>query len=96
MVVKWNLNAFKTFEKAIIYIKQDSIINAENVRIRINTEIDTIVNNPLKHPIDKYKKINDGSYRAFEIYHYRIAYKISNAQIIILRFRSTHQEPKTY
>lgn len=96
MVVKWNLKAYKSFEKAIIYIKQDSIINAENVRVKINTEIDTLINNPLKYPIDKYKKINDGSYRAFEIYHYRIAYKISNKQIIILRFRSTHQEPKTY
>jgi len=66
------------------------------LKYKINTEIDTLVNNPLKHPIDKYKKINDGSYCAFEIYHYRIAYKISNKQITILRFRSTHQEPKTY
>jgi len=94
--VRWNLAAFKKFEKAIKYIKEDSSLNAENVRIEINSEIDSIAIYPQKYPVDKYKKKNDGNYRAFEIYHYRIAYKITNAKIIILRFRSTHQEPKSY
>jgi mRNA-degrading endonuclease RelE of RelBE toxin-antitoxin system len=51
---------------------------------------------PEKHPSDKYHKNNKGSYRAYEIYHYRIAYKITKTEIIITRVRHTKMEPKKY
>jgi hypothetical protein len=29
-----------------------------------------------KHPLDKFKKENDGTWRAFEKHHYRISYRV--------------------
>ncbi|WP_425474793.1 type II toxin-antitoxin system RelE/ParE family toxin [Niabella insulamsoli] len=52
--------------------------------------------NPKIHALDKYRKQNDGSFRAYEIYHYRIAYHVTDKEIIILRVRHTSMEPKDY
>lgn len=55
-----------------------------------------LVSNPERHPLDKYKLTNDGTYRAFELYHYRISYKISIDTIRIVRMRHTSRSPHTY
>jgi plasmid stabilization system protein ParE len=78
------------------YIKEDSFINAEKVKEGITKIVDNLLNHPEKHPIDKFKKNNQGNYRAFEKYSYRVAYKITENEIIILRFRHVKQEPKNY
>ena len=52
--------------------------------------------NPERFGLDKYKKNNDGTYRYFEIYRYRIAFRIYKTYIRILRVRSTDQEPLVY
>ena len=45
---------------------------------------------------DKLKTNNDGSYRAFELYRYRIAYRFIEKEIRIFRVRHTSREPKEY
>ena len=52
--------------------------------------------NPEIYGRDKYKINNDGSYRAFEIHRYRIAYRVSGNTIRVLRIKHTKMEPKTY
>jgi len=52
--------------------------------------------NPERFGLDKYKLNNHGSYRYYEIYHYRIAFRIYKNHIRILSVRSSHQEPKEY
>ena len=37
---------------------------------------------------------NDVNYRAYEIYSYRISYKITSKEIHILRIRHTSRNPK--
>ncbi|WP_426486716.1 type II toxin-antitoxin system RelE/ParE family toxin [Flavobacterium sp. 2] len=37
---------------------------------------------------------NHKNYRAYEIYSYRISYKITSTEIHILRIRHTSQNPK--
>jgi hypothetical protein len=44
------------------------------------------------HPPDKYRKNNDGSFRAYEIYRYRITDK----EIIVVCIRDTSMEPGEY
>jgi hypothetical protein len=39
--------------------------------------------NPEIYPPDKYKKSNSGIYRAFELYRYRISYRIANESTIL-------------
>ena len=52
--------------------------------------------NPEIYPPDKYRNNNDGSFRAYELHHYRIAYRITEKEIIITRMRHTSMEPKQY
>ncbi|MBS1543970.1 MAG: type II toxin-antitoxin system RelE/ParE family toxin [Bacteroidetes bacterium] len=94
--VVWNIRASASFRKAYEHIKEDSYSNAEKVREGITKIIDSLPDNPEKHPPDKYKKNNKGQYRAFEKYSYRVAYKYTDKEIRILRVRHVRQEPKEY
>lgn len=93
--IVWSKTALKQFEAAINYIGEDSIQNAEKVRREILEKIENITN-PEIYSTDKYKTNNDGSYRAFELHRYRIAYRITEKEIRIFRIRHTSREPKDY
>jgi len=74
----------------------DSLQNAQMVK---NALIDLTIDlpqNPEKYPLDKFKTNNDGTWRAFEKYHYRISYRILENQIRIVRVRHTSKSPLTY
>jgi hypothetical protein len=58
--------------------------NAVKVRQTIINSILSLPENPEKYPLDKYKTNNDGTWRAFEIYHYRIWYRIKPAKFASL------------
>lgn len=72
--IVWDPLALRHFSSAIDFIAKDSIANADRIRIEILDKIDNLVSHPEMHPPDKYKVNNDGLYRAFEIYRFRIAY----------------------
>jgi plasmid stabilization system protein ParE len=94
--ITWSKTALRQFESAINFIASDSIKDSEKVRERILEKIAQLVSYPEMHSPDKQKNKNDGSYRAFEIYHYRIAYRIKEKEILIFRVRHTSMEPKKY
>ncbi len=78
------------------YIRKDSPQNAAKVLEEIVKMAEKAVANPERYGPDKYKIDNDGSYRAFEKYHYRVAYRFQENTIRILRVAHTAREPKTY
>src|SRR5258708_2302315 len=82
--------------EAYEFIKLDSPKNAEKVRAKILASIKELADHPERHAPDKYRLNNDGSYRAFEIYKYRINYHVSPQQITVTRVRHTKMEPKIY
>lgn len=94
--VKWPSGSQHQLEKAYRYILLDSNQNAEKVRADILASTRRLAANPEMYPPDKYRKNNDGSFRAYEIYRYRIAYRITEKEIIITRIRHTSMEPKQY
>ena len=94
--LRWDKMALQQFNKAIEYIAKDSIQNAEKVRIDILEKVENLQAHPERYAPDKYKLDNDGSYKAFELYHLRIVYHVSSEEIRILRLRSTFQEPLNY
>ncbi len=96
MVTVWSNSAKRQLQKAYEYIKLDSLQNAVNVRNEIISRSVELAANPEIFPADKYKQNNDGSYRAFELYSYRISYKIQEDQIRIVRLRHTSRSPKNY
>ena len=96
MVVVWSDSAKAELKRAFQYIALDSVQNAQLVR---DTLIDMTIDlqeNPERHHLDKFKKDNDGTWRAFEKHHYRISYRILKNQIRIVRMRHTSKSPLTY
>jgi plasmid stabilization system protein ParE len=78
------------------YIKKDSPQNAEKIKSDILASFQELINNPESHAPDKYRITNDGSYRAYEIYKYRITYHLSEERIIVIRIRHTKMNPLKY
>lgn len=94
--VRWSPRPQHQLEKAYRYILLDSYQNAEKVMTDILTSTRRLAANPEMYPPDKYRNNNDGSFRAYELHHYRIAYRITEKEIIITGMRHTSMEPKQY
>jgi plasmid stabilization system protein ParE len=94
--IKWNKNALLRFDNAIKRIEQNSPQNAEKVKKEILLTIDSLLQHPEKFNPDKYKSNNDGSFRAFELYRYRISYRLKANDIRITRIRHTGMNPLEY
>jgi addiction module RelE/StbE family toxin len=82
--------------EAYRYIKLDSLKSAEKVKSKIINSIKKLADHPEKYPPDKYRLNNDGSFRAFEIYRYRVSYHVSEKQITVIRILHTSMAPKLY
>lgn len=91
--VVWRKIALNQLNSVYAYIKKDSLKSAEKVKREILGTVEKLKNNPKIHGIDKYRKNNDGSFRAFERYKFRVAYQVTPKQIRILRVRHTSREP---
>ena len=72
MVVVLAKTAKLELQKAYNYIALDSLKYAVMVRDEIIDLTIALNQHPEKYPLDKYRINNDGSWRAFEKYHYRI------------------------
>lgn len=92
----WHRPARLYLEKAIEYIRQDSIKNADTVANAILVALDKASRFPEHFPPDKYKLNNTGSFRAFEIYSFRVSFYLDMETIRIVRIRHTKQKPINY
>lgn len=92
----WDKEAISYLKAAIKFIHKDSPQNALLVKEKVLSAVSQIPENPVRYPADKYRVDNDGNYRAFEIYRFRIAYFIEIDRIRIIRVRHTSQEPLDY
>lgn len=94
--VIWPDISRQQLRKAYNHIKKDSLQNADKVRKAIVISTTDLIDHPHKHPADKFRSDNDGTFRAYELYHYRIAYQVTATEIIIVRVRHTSMEPVQY
>lgn len=92
----WNKRPSSYLKKELKRISEESYQGAEAVETGILSNIDKALVQPERFPADKYKKDNDGSYRAFETHSYRVAYRFTKSEIKVLRVRHVRQEPKEY
>ena len=95
-MIKWNKKAIRQFDEAIEYINKHSPSNGEKVKKEMLLKIDTLLKYPEHYAPDKYKTKNDGSFRAFELHHYRISYRYKSDDIRIIRIRHTKMNPLGY
>lgn len=86
-------SAKNSLKEIYTYIRKDSLQNADIVKEKILSSIKELVTNPERYNLDKYRIDNDGTFRAFEIYKYRISYHLSPTQIRIIRIRHTKRNP---
>ena len=91
--VIWDREAVLQFSEIIEYISSESPKGANKVKQEVLKNTRLLSENPEAFSIDRFKKNNDGSYRAFTVFHYRIAYRITNDLVKILRIRHTGREP---
>ena len=96
MVVIWTKEAKDELRKAFLYIRMSSLQNAEMVRDDIINATIVLAKHPEKHALDKFKTDNDGTWRAFEKYHYRVSYRITPNEIRIVRLRHTSKSPLSF
>jgi len=94
--VVWTKRSQKQMRQVFKHISKDSIKNASKVVQEIADSVQKATLNPQIYGPDKYKTENDGSYRAFEKHHYRVAYRFSKSVIRVLRVRHTSMEPLEY
>ena len=94
--VVWDTQAYLQLEKEHKYIKKKSVTGANKVWKSIRDTVKSLALHPEIFSLDRFKKNNDGSYRAFEKYSYRVSYKVKETEIIILRVRHTSREPLEY
>ena len=96
MVTVWTPQAITELRKAYDYISKDSPQSARKVVDELTRIADQLPAQPEMFPADKFKKNNDGNWRAFEKYHYRISYLITPKEIRIVRMRHTSRTPIQY
>ncbi len=94
-IVIWSRQALRQTEQVHKHILKEtlSLKTADKV---INTLFDSsevLENQPELYPLDRFKIENNGTYRAYEKYHYRISYRVLKDKIRILRVRHTSREP---
>ena len=94
--VEWTRTAKKDFEKAIKYIAKRNPLNAIKVKDNILFHVFLLLENPTKNIPDNLRIENDGSFRFFCLYEYRISYKIKGEDILIVRFRHMKQKEKPF
>jgi len=94
--ILWDDKAKEEFKKELKYIRKSSSQGADSIKQEILETIKNLPNAPKAFEEDSLKMNNDGSYRRFFVYSYRIAYRITEDAILILRIRHTSREPLEY
>ncbi len=94
--IRWDDEAKLYFKQTIQYIKQESPQGAAIVKQAILEHVEVLKEDAGIYEVDRFKTDNDGSYRAVTVFSYRITYKVTTSEILILRVRHTSQDPIIY
>lgn len=94
--IVWNTKVRQQYANILNYIADNSIRNAENVRDEIQQKLTALLLHPKKYPADKYKIGNDGNYRAFTVFQYRLSYRIKGKEIQVLSIRHSKMLPEQH
>ena len=95
-LIVWNKVALDFLAKTLEDIAEYSYDHAERVENSILEKLQAAVKMPERFSADKYKISNPGTYRAFEVHNFRVAYRFTNLQIRVLRIRHVRQNPIRY
>lgn len=94
--IEWSIRARKGLFAIYEHIAEDSVMQAGKIVDVIEKAVEQLCEHPLKYAPDKYKRNNDGSYRAFQKYKYRVAYRVLKEEIRIVSIRHASRRPLFY
>lgn len=94
--VWWSDGAQNALQQVYDYIQKNTLQHAEEVIADILNAVERAANNPEIYRPDKYKKENTGSYRAFELHHYRVSFHFNDKIIRVLQVRHTSMLSRIY
>ncbi len=89
----WSDQAKDHFYEILKHLENEAPHVIEIVGNAILDTIEEAAINYNIYPLDRFKKKNDGTYRAVLIYSYRISYQVGIDHINILRIRHTSRAP---
>ncbi len=93
----WDKIALDHLKEIYDFLKTGNNLSyANQVKSTIIKTTKELVDTPDIYEQDRFKFDNDGSFKAFEKFKYRVAYKVTQTQIRILRVRHTSREPIEY
>ena len=96
-ILVWDKVALNNLKDIYDYLKAgNNLVYAKEVKDTILKSTKELLANPNLYEQDRFKSDNDGSFRDFEKFKYRVAYKITEKQIRILRVRHASREPTDY
>ena len=93
ITIRWSRDASAHLDELLEYLYSESERAASIVGNAILDEVEKLAAHPSAHPLDRFKKHNDGNYRACIVFSYRISYYLDGNNIYILRIRHTSREP---
>lgn len=93
--IDWDTAALHQLESILEHLERESAFAVKIVMHAILHRVSKIENTPFINEVDKLKTNNDGTYRAFVAYSYRVSYRVLYEKIlvVILRVRHTSREP---
>lgn len=91
--VIWSADALSQLKDALEYLREKSPKSATKVKTTLLNTAKDLSKNPEIYALDRFRKDNDGTFRSFEKYSYRVTYQIKESQVLILRVRHTSREP---
>ena len=95
-IIIWSKNASIQYYKILKHLKENAPESIDLVGNSILDLIESLSTQYNHYPLDRFKKNNDGTFKATFVFSYRISFKISHNSVNIIRIRHTSREPKGY
>jgi plasmid stabilization system protein ParE len=97
-IIVWSKTSLKHAEEIheFIFEESKSLELADKLIMDLFNSTSVLEIQPELYPLDKYRKSNNGSYRAYEVFSYRIVYREFKDTIRILRVPHTSRKPLEY
>jgi plasmid stabilization system protein ParE len=91
--ILWDDIALRELDRELHYLQKRSVDAPRIIADGILDKVKTIKIDPYICEADRLKLVNDGTYRAFIVFRYRVSYRILKDAIHILRIRHSSREP---
>ncbi len=91
--IKWSLHAKRSLDLISATIEMDSPSNAKFVKRTLILLVGSLIDFPLKFPIDPFIPQSKGIFRFVSKWNYKIVYEITLNGIIVIDIFHTAQNP---